>query len=272
MENTEALKKLTALDGKSWNSLSAGTTICATERSYRTDNTIRVMNFGTIKKVNRKSIKVELLDVSTVSPMPRVITGWLVADSYIKWEHSRIASFNIDARGVYMADRNLPLDEVREVEKWMRSEFNANAKAVSDDRKARADAAKATRDAAEAERQRKIDKFWAEEGAALTDSRKTVDLDGGRQMLIFQRPQTVRDGNLITPRIVNAIVTIAEDRYDFTAKGESRPRRQIMEVQISGFEIRQYEGVESVSSFSSSSYSGPVGSWKEFLYSAMGGW
>jgi hypothetical protein len=272
MQNNEMLKKLTALNQKSWDSLLAGTTICSTERSYRNGNEERVMNFGTIKKMNRKSIKVELLDINSSSPMPRVITGWLDDGGYIRWEHSKFSSFNIGPREVYMANRNLPLNDAREVEKWMRDQFNANAKQVSAERDAKANEAKIIREAAEAERRRKIDKFWNEEGKAIMDSRKTVDLDGGRQMLIFQRPETTRDGNVVSPKIVNAIVTICEDRYDFTAKEENRPRRQVMEIQISGFELRRYEGVESASSFSSSSYTGDVDTWKEFLYGAFGGW
>ena len=275
MQDQEFIKSTVQITEAIHSSLSVGDMVCCRQTWNKG---IEILNLGRITKLNKRSLTVDVFDADPkYSKGSLTFTGRYNKFGMLVFPHSR-HGFSLGYRNLHVVRAPIGVSQKKaEAEAALRFRTLAEKKQVA----AAEDARKhqEERDAAEQARLAKIEAFWEAEGRKIWESRQIHALPLPFEMHVLTRPVTIRtagDGSQyeVVPKVANCIMTISDDKYDWKAKDEGRQPRQIVEIQVSGFEIRKYDGQDRPSSFSSSSYSFELGSsyQKQFMYDLFGGW
>lgn len=278
MQDKEFISSIQLITEKVHPTLRVGDPVCSIRHTHK--GMVEVTNVGKIKKLTKRTVTIEVEDYEPKwRGGPFTCTGRYNRYGQFAFPSSKYG-FSLSYRNVYVIkDRGDIVHSASKVSLESVKRFRALSEEIAEATNRAQRKQREEQEAAERTRLNKIDAFWESEGRAIWESRQIHHLPLPFEMIVLTRPESVRNNNEgqsyeVCAKVANCIMTIVADRYDWKAQEEGRPARQLVNIQISGFELRKYDGVSSPSSFSSSSYSFELGSsyQKQFVYELFGGW
>lgn len=282
MEDKQFIDSLQMINESVHPTLRVGDTVCSIRHNWNKD--IEVIVVGEIKKINRRSLAVE---VSSCEPNSGsgtfTFTGRYNSYGNLVFPNSArvLYGFSLGYHDLWVIRNRdtLGADAVAELVSEIHLRFRTSAEANAAAAKEAARKRQEEQESAERKRLDAIEAYWESEGRAIWESRQIHSLPLPFEMHVLTRRAMVRTDSsgreyLVNAKVATCIMTISDDQFDWKAAAAGRQPRQIVEIAVSGFEMLEYKEGTKPSSFSSSTYSYEHGSdyQKQFVYELFGGW